>query len=148
MITRRVARGLAVAVFSTAVAFTPLSATLSHSQHETWFPPWDSHDPAPHVRIYDRTGLVSAIYAVVDAPEGNAVIDRLLVLTWLGGCSDQLIQLTFEAAETGGYLISKRELSHNGCPFLVGIGRTVVLHLRWPVNALSVRFDAVEASVR
>ena len=148
----RVARWVAVALFSVAVALTPLTATFSHSGFEAWFPRWGSFQQSrrsdrPHVRLRDRTGLVITMHAAGVEPEQNEPNDRLLVVSWLGGCSDQLIDMTFEA-ESDGYLISKRELTSNGCPFLVGLSRTIVLRLRQPVDAASVQFDALEGSVR
>lgn len=131
-------------VFSIVMVFTPLTSTFSHSQHEAWFPEWDRHG-RPRVVIHDRTGLVTAMSAVAYSPAQNSRVDRLLVVSWLGGCSEQVIDLTFEAVE-GGYRLSK-SVSENGCSFLVGLTRTVALTLRRPVDVSSVQFDASEATV-
>jgi hypothetical protein len=54
------------------------------------------------VSLHDRTGLVVAMHAAAKPTEQNAPVDRLLVVSWLGGCGDHLIEMTF-TAEANGY---------------------------------------------
>ncbi|HYI22060.1 MAG TPA: hypothetical protein VEX62_05415 [Candidatus Limnocylindrales bacterium] len=145
------ARGLIVALLVLMVAVTPISAmfrpgyfeaSLGYSlvnPSESWFGP-------ARVALDDQTGLVLAFVAL-EKPPPTLPDDRLLVVNWLGGCSEQLVSLTFRTTDLG-YSIEKREFSNRSCTFLIGLDRSVVLTLRAPVDARTVEFDAQEASVQ
>lgn len=80
-----------------------------------------------------------------DAPPSTPD-DRLLVVSWLGGCFDQQIWLDFHRFGDG-YRITKRQ-TNGGCPFMIGISRTVVIVTRLAIDPGAVTFEATEAKVR
>jgi hypothetical protein len=134
----RAVRAALVAVLVLFVAVTPLSAIFRPGYFDfVW--PATGHDlaPPPHVVLEDQTGLVAGF---VPAAQEHAAAGptRSLSVSWLGGCDEQLVYITFYGSG-GSYTLEKRTAS-NGCPFLVGIGRTVVLVLRAPVDPSSVHF--------
>ncbi len=51
---------------------------------------------------------------------------------------EQLVYLTFYE-RGGGYVVDKRTTT-NGCPFLVGMQRAVILVLRAPIDPTLVHF--------
>jgi hypothetical protein len=134
----RLGRAALVAVLVLFVAVTPLSAIFRPGYFDAQWPS-TGHDlaPPPHFVLEDQTGLVAGFVPAAQE-RTDAVPTRSLSISWLGGCDEQLVYLTFYASG-GGYAFEKRTTT-NGCPFLVGIRRTVILALRAPVDPVSVRF--------
>ena len=144
MTRMKIGRAVVVAVLVLMLAVTPLSAMFRPAYFEASLRAslWDG---PPEVVLEDRTGLVSAMVAV-DGTTLESADDQVLVLSWLGGCSEQIIWLTFHA--TGdGYRVEK-QTARNGCQLLVGLPRTLILVLRAPVDPATVEFEALEASIR
>lgn len=136
-----------IGVLVLLMAVTPLSAVIDQGRFETRFPGRGFVLPL-RVVLEDRTGLVAGLArweagrrldeGVENAP-GN---DRILVVSLFGGCGDHLTRLTFERVE-GGFRIEERT-SGGGCSLLIGIIRSVAIHLRVRVDAASVQFQSVE----
>ena len=141
-------RTLAIAAFAFVIATTPLGSLLNGGVHEAWMPASALGFGWGRVKVIveDRTGLVAGIAASDWGRPDPSPDDRMLVLGWLGGCSDQQIWLTLRAVGDG-YRVDKSEIG-NGCPFMVGIGRTVTMVTRAPVDPARVAFDAPEATIR
>jgi hypothetical protein len=141
----RFARATAVAVMVVAIAVTPLSTVFAGGQFETWVPSWSiSHPTWVHVVINDQTGMVRAIsQGRTDAPDGISNVagdQRVLVASWVGGCADQEIELTLGRSDSG-YVLDERTTIAWGCPFDIGIVRTVAIYLWSPIDAATVVFS-------
>jgi hypothetical protein len=134
----RFLRAALVALLVLFVAVTPLSAIFRPGYFDAQWPA-TGHDlaPPPHLVLQDETGLVAGLVrgTGVRTTQGPT---RALSISWLGGCDEQLIYLTFYGRDDG-YVVDKRTTT-NGCPFLIGIQRTVTLVLRAPVDPQSVQF--------
>ena len=140
---KRIARGGAVALLIAVMAVTPLSVVFSAGRFETWLPGdllGRSFVPAT---LVDETGLVRAISHGPGGDEGSVVNPsgnrRVLTVSWLGGCGDQSVTLTFGRSSTG-YAIRQRTFEW-GCPYMIGIWRSVAIYLWSPVDASTVTFD-------
>ena len=145
----QLARAALVALFVLVIAVTPLSATFRPAYFEVTLPDfsgWPGSFGAPSVVLEDRTGLVLGMAARQSSSPKSLPDDRLLVVSWVGGCSDQVTWLTFQAT-AGGYRIDRRVVD-NGCPFMIALGRSIVLVLRAPLDASLVEFKALDASVQ
>lgn len=138
------ARAALVAVLMLMLAVTPLTAMFRPAHFEAWLQPSFWYGP-PKVVLEDRTGLVSGMVAT-DAAAPAPAADRVLAVSWLGGCSEQVIWLTFESLGDG-YRLDKRTAS-NGCVLLMGVRRTLVLVLRAPIDPSTVEFEEFESFVR
>jgi hypothetical protein len=129
------------------VAVTPLSAVLSGGRFETWLPTWDGFDHGSlHVALSDQTGMVRAI-SPGQSVERDQVVNPganryVLEVWWLGGCSDRDVQLSLFASP-GGYTLTERTFGW-GCPLLIGLGRSVAIHLWSPVDASMVDFVSLD----
>ena len=141
----KLARAATVALLILAVAVTPLSASFRPGVLETRFPAYGL-DSGPRVVFEDTTGLVQTIAIPRWSVEYEEQTDRILVVSWLGGCADRLYWLTFSQTPTG-YRIAPRTVSF-GCGYMIGLGRTLVLGLRAPIDPAIVEFQETEASVR
>jgi len=144
---KRVVRAAAVALLVLVIAVTPLAAFLSGGRLETRLPgsslmtgalPW------VNVVLQDETGFVRAIAPAsggrqtgsVANPDGNRMA---IVATWFGGCGDRTVRLTF--ARAGDRFRLTQRTDRFGCPFMIAIGRSVLIVLWSPIEAASVDFD-------
>jgi hypothetical protein len=106
--------------------------------------------PLPVV-VEDRTGLVHEIgqpalagdfhfpTGVINMP---GRLDELAV-NWTSGACTVGSTILFEGSTPEGYQLSVRTRDQHGpnpCP-AIGFGRTLVLHLKAPVDAAAVRFE-------
>lgn len=139
----RIARALVAALLIGLMSVTPLSAVLEPGRHETRLPAWSDNIRGVPVVLDDRTGRVAGIGLVpatledgVSNPAGN---DRMLLVNWVGGACDHAVSLLFEHTNSG-YRLAMRTDRASGC-ILVGVGRAVVLRLRSPVDAATVRLE-------
>jgi hypothetical protein len=145
--TKRLVRAAAVALLVLVMAVTPLAAFLSGGRLETRLPgsslmpgavPW------VNVVLQDETGFVRAIAPAsggrqresVANPDGNRLA---LVAAWFGGCGDRTVRLTF--ARAGDRFRLRQRTDEFGCPFMIAIGRSVVIVLWSPIDADAVDFD-------
>ena len=142
---RRVAFGSGVIVLMAVLAFTNLNTVFHPGHFEAKFPAWSAAYPAPTVVVEDRTGFVMAMAASGGREPFAQPDDRSLVISWLGGCSDDIVSLTLY--NVGGSFVVDKQTIDNGCALDVGIQRSVMLVLRAPIDARRVQFDAFEASV-
>jgi hypothetical protein len=142
---RRIAAALLVAFMVLVVAVTPLSATTDRGYFELWLPS-NGVEPGlvfrPHVVLFDDTGLVRAFVPDVaedvrDGVHPSAGMTSVLHVSWVGGCGDTLIQLHLYPRSDGFELDERTQ--DNGCPFLIGISRSLTLLLSTPIDAASVR---------
>ena len=135
-------RALAAAFLIGLMAVTPLSAVLEPGRHEARFPGREHIAPLPVV-LDDRTGLVAGMAlstpTIEDGVTNPAGDERSLLVSWLGGACDHRVWMLFERADSGFRLAMRTERA-TGC-ILMGIGRAVLLPLRWPVDAATVRFQ-------
>ena len=139
-----IVRAALIAVLVVLLAVTPLSAIFRPAYSEVVFP---GRPLVATLRVVvdDRTGLVAGVSQVdstVDEGVSNGPHEngRSLFVTLFGGCGDRLTWLTFDRAD-GGFVIEERTTRY-GCSFLMGISRTVVLQLRAPVDASTVKFES------
>ena len=143
---RRLGSVVVAGLLLVVIAVTPLSAFTSGGVFESKMPatgyPWSM---PVRVIVEDPTGTVLGIAAAQAWPPASRPDDRLLAVSWLGGCRDQQIWLTL-APTTGGYRVIKRE-TDNGCGLLMGIPRTVVMVTRLPIDPVTVSFEALGAEV-
>jgi hypothetical protein len=127
------------------MAVTPLSAVIGPPTFEVQFL---GHGFVAPLRVVldDRTGLVVALHPSQsgrhEGVENDPASGRILVVSLFGGCGDRLTRLTLERVESG-FRIEERT-SRGGCSFLIGITRTVAIHLRVPVDAASVQLQSVD----
>jgi hypothetical protein len=140
----QLARAALAAVLVVMLAVAPLTAMFRPAHFEAWLEPSFWYGP-PKVVLEDRTGLVSGMVAT-DGPAPASAADRVLAVSWLGGCDEQVVWLTFESFGSG-YRLDKRTAS-NGCVLLMGLRRTLILVLRAPVDPSTVEFEELESSVR
>jgi hypothetical protein len=144
---RRIGSFLVAGLLVLVMAVTPLRAFISGGIHEASMPasglmPWSL---PVRVIVEDVSGMVLGISATAQRPPPSLPDDRLVVVSWLGGCSDQGIWLNFHKFGDG-YRIIKRETS-NGCGFMIGTFRTVVMVTRLPIDPARVSFNAPEADI-
>lgn len=143
----RLARAAVVGVMVLALAITPLSVVLSAGHFETWLPSWDVFGRTSlQVTMDDQTGLVRAITAA-QSGELDRVINpgdktHVLVVSWMGGCSDRLAMLSFRATDAG-LVLAERTIGW-GCPLDIGLGRSVAISLWSPVDAATVKFESLD----
>jgi hypothetical protein len=143
----KLVRAAAVALLILVMAVTPLSAVLSAGHFEAWLPTWDGFDHTSlKVTLDDQTGMVRAITAARSG-ELDRVINPgdnryVLVVSWLGGCSDRLATLSFRVSGAGFVLVERT--MRWGCPLLIGLGRSVAIHLWSPVDASLVDYVSLD----
>jgi hypothetical protein len=143
---RLIVRASLIAVLVVLLAVTPLSAIFRPAYFEVVFP-GSGFVATLRVVVDDRTGLVAGVSQVDFSPvvdegvsNGPGENGRSLFVTLFGGCGDRLAWLTFDRADNG-FVIEERTTRY-GCGFLIGISRTVVLQLRAPVDASTVKFES------
>jgi hypothetical protein len=143
---RRLVRASAVALLVLVIAVTPLSAFLSGGRHETRLPGstlMSGATPWVNVVLQDETGFVRSIAPAsseglgsVHNPDGNHMA---LVATWFGGCGDRTVHLSF--ARDGDRFRLTERTDRFGCPFMIAVGRSVLIVLWSPITAADVDFD-------
>ena len=141
----RLARFAGIAFLVIVMAVTPLSVVFSAGRFETLLPGSSLGWQSISVTLEDQTGLVRSIspgrfdsLEPVVNPGGDR---KVITVSWLGGCGDKSVNLSFRASRTG-YVISQRTFEF-GCSFLmIGIGHSVAIHLWSPVDAATVAFDS------
>lgn len=142
---RRFVRGSTVVFLVLAMAITPLSVVFSAGRFDTKLPGGLLGRAFVSATLVDETGLVRAISPGPGGAEGSPVNPggdkRVLTVSWVGGCGDQGVTLTFGRSATG-YAITERTFEW-GCSFLmIGIWRSVAIYLWSPVDAATVTFES------
>lgn len=139
-----IARAVIAGILVAALTVTPLSAVLAPGRFETRFRGTEWWDPGLLVVLEDRTGLVAGIAIARPGREDSVAdppgVDRVLVVTWLGGACDHWVSLLFERAESG-YRLEERTYRAGFC-IMIGVPRAVAIHLKAPVDAASVRLES------
>jgi hypothetical protein len=146
-------RATLIAVLVVLLAVTPLSAIFRPAYFEVVFP-GRGLGAAFSVVVDDRTGLVAGVSPVEFAEHGpvsngpGGIVSngpggnrRVLFVSISGGCGDHLTWLTFEHVGDG-FRIEART-TRVGCPYLMLLTRHVAIHLRAPVDASAVEFEAL-----
>jgi hypothetical protein len=140
----RLARWVLIGLIILVMAMTPLSVVFSAGRFETLLSGSSLGWGSVSVTLEDQTGLVRFIspgqldyLEPVVNPGGNR---KVITVSWLGGCGDKSTTLTFRASGSR-YVITQRTFEF-GCPFMIGIGHSVAIHLWSPVDAAQVSLDA------
>ena len=143
---KRMALVVVITVLAGVVAFSKFDTVLFPGRFEAKFPTLGSGAyPQPTLVLQDNTGLVLDV-GVGSELAPTHVDARNLVLGWMGGCNEGLVTLTMNGV--GGRVVVDKQVVSNGCPWLIGLERTVVLRLRQPLDPSLVDFEASLAKVQ